>query len=325
MSGYKRTKTSFDHIDERKHSKRSRRSPSDSPAGFEDDEDDLDFAKQRRGAVKDVYASDDEEVGFSSESEREEVESDDKAKNNDEDDDMDMFAEQDASTNNHAGGKKNKRLGMDEIEGQDLASRDVESDEDDNEEKTRISAFNMRQELEEGSFDQQGNFIRNAKDPQAHHDQWLQGISKKEMAVAKEAQRKRHEQEESREAQRQAALPQTQADGYLALLDYLLPGESVREALTKMGEGQKKIPLWKQKLLAKKNKNKTPSASEPELSPEEAAQRQRNVEAITEFADQLMALGHYNVYEDTYEQMVRYLRAKEFVEPTWIPASAHRK
>ncbi|CAO3591388.1 unnamed protein product [Absidia cylindrospora] len=228
---------------------------------------------------------------------------------------------------------KKKRLGLDDIEGQELGSRDQESDEDDDDgdkdasasKGNKLTAFNMQQEMEEGSFDAQGNYIRNNKDPEAFHDKWMEGISKKDMAKAKQAQFERDQAEKVKEATRQSSLPQTQVDVYRTLVEYLLPGESVKDALTALGKGaQGKIPVWKQKLLAKKNKNKK-QPDEPVLDEQQAADRQRKVEDVTGLADQLMALGHFTVYEDTFESMVRYLRSKTEVDEYWVPQSSQRK
>ncbi|ORZ23551.1 hypothetical protein BCR42DRAFT_405000 [Absidia repens] len=313
-----------------------------------DHEISLEPAKQRRGAVaKDVYASDDEEVGggaFSSDSDNG-GDSDDEqakpAKKTDDDGDFDMFSstvddDEGAGGDGKGSGKgkgKKKRLGLDDIEGQELGSRDQESDEegdDGNKDASaskgnKLTAFNMQQEMEEGSFDAQGNYIRNSKDPEAFHDKWMEGISKKDMAKAKQAQFERDQAEKVKEATRQSSLPQTQADVYRTLVEYLLPGESVKDALTALGKGaQGKIPLWKQKLMAKKNKNKKQS-DEPVLDEQQAADRQRKVEDVTGLADQLMALGHFTVYEDTFESMVRYLRSKMEVDEYWVPQSSQRK
>ncbi len=43
----------------------------------------------------------------------------------------------------------------------------------------KLDAFNMRNEQEEGRFDEQGNFVRKAADPDAVHDLWLEGVSKR--------------------------------------------------------------------------------------------------------------------------------------------------
>ncbi len=43
----------------------------------------------------------------------------------------------------------------------------------------KVDAFNMKAEQEEGRFDEAGNFVRKATDPDAKHDSWLEGVSKK--------------------------------------------------------------------------------------------------------------------------------------------------
>ncbi|KAI9308743.1 hypothetical protein BJ944DRAFT_259666 [Cunninghamella echinulata] len=364
MSSYKRSKVSFDKEDYYNQSsssssgsgKRARTKPprKEDSTEFEiDHESMLEPAKRRRGAVaKDAYVSDDEEVGggtFSSDSEDE----DDNVNNGkedggkgkgkkvqDDDDDFDMFSTtMDTNNNEEEGASKNtmsnkkKKLALQDIEGQEMSSKDQESDdEDDNEQdddskkkkEPKLMAFNMKQEMEEGSFDAQGNYIRNEKDPEAFHDRWMEGISRKEMIKAKEAQFKRDQMEKVKEATRQSTLPQTEGDVYKILIDYLLPGETVQEALTTLGKGAHgKIPAWKQKLLDKKNKNK--KQPQQPVDDQQALEKQKKVEKITELADQLMALGHFNVYEDTFEYIVRYLRSKLIVEEDWIPQSKERK
>jgi hypothetical protein len=39
-----------------------------------------------------------------------------------------------------------------------------------------LDAFNMRTEQEEGRFDDQGNYVRKAIDPDAAYDSWLEGV-----------------------------------------------------------------------------------------------------------------------------------------------------
>ncbi|KAK1088498.1 hypothetical protein LTR48_001490 [Friedmanniomyces endolithicus] len=55
----------------------------------------------------------------------------------------------------------------------------------------KLDAFNLKQEEEEGRFDESGNFVRKAMDPDAGNDSWLDGLSKKDMKRAREAQEKR--------------------------------------------------------------------------------------------------------------------------------------
>ncbi|KAI9283241.1 hypothetical protein BY458DRAFT_495893 [Sporodiniella umbellata] len=288
-----------------------------------DHQDELESKKSRRGAVNfDVYGSDDEEVGYNS------GDSDDEGKQEEKEEetgnigeDFDMFAETPKE-------KKKKPNPNTELEGQDFTSFDRDDNEEDDIEngvkkEAKISAFNMKAELEEGSLDDKGNYIRNKEDPQAFHDKWMEGITRKDINYAKEAQAKRAREEALKEAERQSELPQTQTDVYRALVEYIQPGQSVQEALTSLANSlPKKIPAWKQKMLDKKNKNKKQETAA--LSEEEEALRRKRVETITGLADQMMALGYFHVYEDTFEMMIRHLRKEGAVSSDWLP-NTHTK
>ncbi|CAO0795278.1 unnamed protein product [Mucor circinelloides] len=298
-------------------------------------EDELEDKKNRRGAVNfDVYDSDDEEVGggvYSSDSDDE----DSKKKKDEEDEkekvptaageDFDMFGGEPEPSTDKGKGKANPNQ---EIEGQEFNSYDRESDgesdiEDGQKKESKISAFNMKQEMEEGSLDEKGNYIRNKVDPQAFHDKWMEGISRKDMNQAKAAHEKREREEALKEAERQSSVPQSQNDVYKALVEYLKPGQTVQEALTSLANSlPKKLPAWKQKMLDKKNKNKKGKETAPaQLTEQEEESRRKTVETITGLADQMMALGHFNIYDDTFEIMVRHLRKEGVVPQDWMPDS----
>ena len=70
----------------------------------------------------------------------------------------------------------------------------------------KLDAFNVRAEKEEGGFDESGNYVRKAADPDAVHDSWLEGVSKKEMRRAKEAADKREDEQRQRIRQDDAVL-----------------------------------------------------------------------------------------------------------------------
>ncbi|KAI8646429.1 hypothetical protein BD408DRAFT_473954 [Parasitella parasitica] len=299
-------------------------------------EDELEDKKNRRGAVNfDVYDSDDEEVGggvYSSDSDdedgrrrKEEEEEEEEVVPTAAGQDFDMFGGEPEPSKDKGKEKANRNQ---EIEGQEFNSYDRESEdesdiEDGQKKESKISAFNMKQEMEEGSLDEKGNYIRNKVDPQAFHDKWMEGISRKDMNQAKAAHEQRERDEALKEAERQSNVPQSQNDVYLALVEYLKPGQTVQEALTSLANSlPKKLPAWKQKMLDKKNKNKRgkeSATSQPQLSEQEEEARRKTVETITGLADQMMALGHFNIYEDTFEIMVRHLRKEGVVAPDWMP------
>lgn len=313
--------------------KKAKARPSDNDFEFSH-EDELEDKKSRRGAVNfDVYDSEDEEVGggvYSSDSDDENKKEKEEEKIPAASEDFDMFGGEPTTED------KGKQKAVDpntQIEGQEFNSfdRGESSDEDDVEngqkKEGKISAFNMQQEMEEGSLDDKGNYIRNKVDPQAFHDKWMEGISRKDMNKAKEALEKREREEALKEAERQSNIPQTQTDIYRALVEYLKPGQTVQEALASLANSlPKKVPAWKQKMLDKKNKNKKATAAPvATLTEEEENARRQKVESIAGLADQMMALGHFNVYEDTFEIMVRHLRREGIVPQDWLPESAKRE
>jgi CD2 antigen cytoplasmic tail-binding protein 2 len=109
----------------------------------------------------------------------------------------------------------------------------------------KVDAFNMKAEQEEGRFDESGNFVRKAADPEARHDVWLEGVSKKEMKRAAEAHEKRESELRKKRLEDDAQLL---PDILRTLILQLEKGETVLEALARLGKSQKKdkkIPKWK--------------------------------------------------------------------------------
>lgn len=133
------------------------------------------------------------------------------------DEDDDLFAEKPAVAHDEddddlrpqrkgASSKKAKQLALNDIEGQEddpdaaeqfTAVRNVADDDDgdddgvvagsDNDDDgarkpkvIKIEPFNMRTEMEEGGFDEEGAYIEN-KDVDRHHDNWLHGVSAKDI------------------------------------------------------------------------------------------------------------------------------------------------
>ncbi|KAL8672231.1 MAG: hypothetical protein Q9168_003303 [Polycauliona sp. 1 TL-2023] len=168
----------------------------------------------------------------------------------------------------------------------------------------KLDAFNMKIEQEEGAFDAQGNYVRKVTDPNAVHDSWLEGVSKKDMKKAKEASDKRDEERRQRIIEADSVLT---SDILKTLIPYLERGETVLEALARLGRGkEKKKPKWQ-------NKNKSKSGSEnamdidAEKVPEDSAEtlRKRAVEAITDAADRLLTRGQVDVYDTEREMLTR--------------------
>ena len=171
----------------------------------------------------------------------------------------------------------------------------------------KLEAFNMKAEQEEGRFDAQGNFVRKAADPDAVHDSWLEGVSKKDMKKAKEAADKRDEERRQKAISDDAVLT---SDVLKTLIPYLDRGETVLEALARLGRGKaKKKPKWQSKNKSKRvqDDEMDVDAKKPAEDPVEIRRREA-VEAITGAADQLLTRGQSEVYDAEREVLTRQYR-----------------
>ena len=175
----------------------------------------------------------------------------------------------------------------------------------------RLDAYNLKNEEEEGRFDESGNFVRKAQDPDAVNDNWLEGLSKKDMKKAKEAEEKREEERRRKAMEDDAVLT---SDVLSRLITQLDTGETPLEALARLNKGkvtEKKVPKWKQKKQQKKNDGM--EVDEPEANgngtadPKEEA-RKKAVDAITAAADALYSRGQHEIYQAEREILMRQYR-----------------
>ena len=187
----------------------------------------------------------------------------------------------------------------------------------------KVEAFNLREEMEDGQFDQDGNYIRKAGDPDAVHDNWLDGVSKKEMKKAAEAHEKRVAEARQQRIEEADVLV---SDLLKALIVRLEPSETPLEALGRLGKGQtktKRIPKWK---LKKMNKDADDmevdkDGHEPAEDPEQARIKE-SINAITDAADKLLSRDFEEVYDQDRELLMRAYRretGEDWVDP---PAQA---
>ena len=177
----------------------------------------------------------------------------------------------------------------------------------------KLDAFNMKGEEEEGRFDDQGNFVRKAADPDAVHDSWLEGVSKKDMRRAKEAADQRGQELRLKRLEDDKVLT---SDILKILVPLLERGETVLEALARLGKGKKKQkPKWQ------KNRRKSGEDImdiDTHRTPEDPSEtkRRKAVESITGAADQLLTRGQAEIYESERELLIRQY-TRETGEP-WV-------
>ncbi|CAK7197734.1 hypothetical protein SEUCBS139899_000382 [Sporothrix eucalyptigena] len=199
----------------------------------------------------------------------------------------------------------------------------------------KIDAFNMRQEQEEGAFDESGNYIRKAADADALHDRWLDGLSKKEMKRAAVAHEKR--EADLKQIRREDDSFIT-SDLFAELITRLELGETPLEALARLGKDAnqgkkpkaKKIPLWRQKQMEKKKRaenggenvngngedadqmevDKTAGTSFKEAEDPAHVKLKKEINAITDAADRLLNRDYPDIYDTPRERLIREYRAE---------------
>ncbi|KAE8356615.1 hypothetical protein BDV28DRAFT_126621 [Aspergillus coremiiformis] len=180
-----------------------------------------------------------------------------------------------------------------------------------------LDAFNMRTEQEEGKFDDQGNYIRKAADPDAIYDSWLDGVSKKDIRRAKEAAEKRETERRERDRMNDSVLT---GDVLKTLITHLERGETILEALARLGKGAQKKPKWqnkRNKSRPNQNGNAPEDTEMTENDPKEVARRQA-IDAITGAADILMTRGQAEIYDAERELLTRQYRretGEDWIDP----------
>lgn len=175
-------------------------------------------------------------------------------------DDMFAMADKEEKTEEEEGKKKGEEeyLRLGDIEGQEFGrngsddedeedEEDEPEDEDDAERKRKagmgyeLSSFNMREEMEEGKFAADGMYVRTF-DPHALHDKWMEGLDEREIKLARK--RKKEQEKKQRERMRAEEKELEESGGRSAIelqvLSMLKKGESVLEALQRLGAKAKK-------------------------------------------------------------------------------------
>ncbi|KAI9293283.1 hypothetical protein K502DRAFT_331664 [Neoconidiobolus thromboides FSU 785] len=273
-----------------------RKDPIESGDESIDDDEDLEKKKDKRGSVKlDGYQSD--------------TDSETEKYNKKNLDHLDMFDDEQEDIGSKKS-KKVKLINVEDIEGQEDGDEDYFKEE--NEGEVKIEAFNLKDDMEEGKFDENGNFVWNKKDPESIHDGWLQSIGKKEIEDARLAKEKKDLKEREINAKENELAQFTKEEIMVMIVNLLKPKESIITGLARLGKYNKKRGGRN-----KNKKNKKPE-EEVELNEAERAEYQKQFEELTEYANHLMENGMLDIYQGTYESLVRNLRANEIIPDDWV-------
>jgi CD2 antigen cytoplasmic tail-binding protein 2 len=238
--------------------------PQDDPANFAEEVDSQleNPSEKRKGRVRtEGYDSDSSDDGEGVVLSRKPGA--DGAAEEEEEDDMFAMGEKEEKKEQEGAKKKEEFLRLGDIEGQEFGENEGSEDEDEESEpededdaerrKKRgmgfeLSSFNMREEMEEGKFSADGMYVRTF-DPHAVHDKWMDGVDdteiKKARKIHKERQRVQREKEKAEERELQQLGGKDEMER--AMLPLLKKGETVLEALQRMGAQAKKNAPQKKK------------------------------------------------------------------------------
>lgn len=253
-SGQKRTATSQNPEPSNNHKPKKTRflEPEEDPVEFEEQVEASLEKSTRRGRIRtEGYESDSTDDGEGVVASRK--------KTGDGEDAMDdMFAVSgDGEDSKEDKGRKETYIRLGDIEGQEFGGdkkeesesdlEDEPEDEDDMERRKKagmgfeLSSFNMRDEMEEGKFMEDGTYIRHI-DPNSVHDRWMEGLSEKEIKIARRRKRESEKKQKEMMLAEEKELKEGGGKGSMErnLLPYLKKGETVLEALQRLGSKSKK-------------------------------------------------------------------------------------
>ena len=177
------------------------------------------------------------------------------------------------------------QLGDEDLAHQEEATIDWDGD-------TKVTPFNLKEEMEEGRFDAHGNYYF-GKGEEDVDDQWLESVDWDRVRETEGAEGGKDEDDDSDDEV-------LSSDGKKALLrkavDLLQPGETVATALRRLGGGSK-AGARRQGSKSKKvdQKNVADTA--------EIEKNKRLMLELTEVADKLLQQGRMTIYGDTYEKL----------------------
>ncbi|KAF7238889.1 CD2 antigen cytoplasmic tail-binding protein 2 [Varanus komodoensis] len=215
-------------------------------------------------------------------------------------------------------GSKYDILASDDVEGQESATIDYEDG-------VRITPFNLQEEMEEGHFDSEGNYF--LKKEAMIRDNWLDNIDWVKIKEQPPGRKKPPldsvdgEEEEEEDDLEVGQAPLDKKELLKGMVDLVLPGETVARAIQRLGDkggpkgsGRQRKP-WS-RLKAEDAEPPEEGDSQKPGSPE----RKERLERLSGLADQMVARGVYEIYQETREKLALRLRALE--QPPAAPSTA---
>ncbi|CAB3240740.1 unnamed protein product [Arctia plantaginis] len=190
--------------------------------------------------------------------------------------------------------ERNNVLNADDIEGEEDGIGGMEGE-------ITITPFNMKEELEEGHFDNQGHY--HWKKEKEIRDGWLDNIDWVKVKGRPEDKYKVHKDDENKglgdESSSDEDEPEDKFDllqNYKEIIQHMKPKETIAKALQRLGASSKvsSVERWKRKKAGIVDENS------------------KLVTRVTELANQILTkMGNMDIYQETYEKISATIAKKE--------------
>ncbi|CRK98860.1 CLUMA_CG011921, isoform A [Clunio marinus] len=194
--------------------------------------------------------------------------------------------------------EEDPQMNPDDIEGEEAGDERVDADEE-----IKFTPFNMKEELEEGHFDQMGHY-HFKKGDERHLDNWLDDVDwvkvKKDENYRKKYYTADGEYNSSSDEDDDLAGPQKKfnsLNSFKEILTFMQPNESINRTLQRLNKSKLKVStaqMWKMKKQG---------------IVDEASNK---ITKITGLVNEILTqTGNMNVYELTYEQIEIKVKAMD--------------
>lgn len=190
--------------------------------------------------------------------------------------------------------ERNNVLNADDIEGEEEGVAAIEGE-------ITITPFNMKEELEEGHFDNQGQY--HWKKEKEIRDGWLDNIDWVKVKGRPEDKYKVHRDDENKGLGDESSSEDEEVaekfdlhENYKEILEHMKPRESIAKALQRLGAGSKmsSAERWKRKKAGIVDEGS------------------KIVTRVTELANQILTkTGNMDIYQETYEKISAIISKNE--------------
>ncbi|XP_076654656.1 CD2 antigen cytoplasmic tail-binding protein 2 homolog holn1 [Halictus rubicundus] len=164
-----------------------------------------------------------------------------------------------------------------------------------------FTAFNMKEELEEGHFDKDGHYLWDKE--KEIRDNWLDNIDWMQIKPSSTIRVKKENKSSGladSDSEDDTDIMFNPVHLYKLILEYLKPGETVSKALCRLGKGKKRLTTaerWKKKKEKKEVEDDENSVS---------------ITKLTELANELLTrTGNMDIYQESYEQIKKKVERSE--------------